>query len=292
MPHGSSDLESSDLGSSEGGSADRPAAQPPAEPSPRTERASPYPLVFAHRGSSAALPEHTLEAYLRAIDEGADGLECDVRLTRDGHLVCIHDRRLDRTSDGRGKVSAATLDELAELDFGSWYASPDGANRAGVLTLDRLVTATVEAGRPMHLLIETKHPNRYRGAVEQRLVNLLRGHGLTGPDGAVRVTVMSFSPFAVRRMRALAPHVPTVFLFEMLTPGLRDGRTPFGAQTLGPSVAALRANPELVSRAHARGNRVYVWTVNTPDQVDLALRLGVDGIITNDPAYVVSRIRP
>ena len=67
------------------------------------------PLVFAHRGSSHALPEHTLAAYLRAVDEGADGLECDVRLTRDRHLVCLHDRRLERTSNGRGPVSEHTL---------------------------------------------------------------------------------------------------------------------------------------------------------------------------------------
>src|SRR5688500_13934855 len=76
------------------------------------------PLVFAHRGSSAALPEHTLAAYLRALEEGADGLECDVRLSRDGHLVCVHDRRLDRTSNGRGRASAYTLAELEALDFG------------------------------------------------------------------------------------------------------------------------------------------------------------------------------
>ncbi len=87
------------------------------------------PLVFAHRGSSAALPEHTLAAYLRAIDEGADGLECDVRLTRDGHLVCVHDRRLDRVSNGTGPVSRRNLAELDALDFGSWHPglpdSPD-----------------------------------------------------------------------------------------------------------------------------------------------------------------------
>ena len=89
------------------------------------------PLVFAHRGASADLPEHTLAAYLRALDEGADGLECDVRLTRDGHLVCVHDRRLDRTSNGRGPVSARTLAELEALDFGSWHraATPPTATR-------------------------------------------------------------------------------------------------------------------------------------------------------------------
>src|SRR2546430_13523566 len=91
---------------------------------PSSEQAQPSgearPLVFAHRGSSAALPEHTLDAYLRAIDEGVDGLECDVRLTNDGHLVCLHDRRLGRVSNGRGPVSEHTLAELDALDFGSW----------------------------------------------------------------------------------------------------------------------------------------------------------------------------
>src|SRR5213076_839762 len=75
------------------------------------------PLVVAHRGSSAAEPEHTEDAYLRAIREGADGLECDVRLTSDGHLVCIHDRKVNRTSNGRGAVSTLELADLYELDF-------------------------------------------------------------------------------------------------------------------------------------------------------------------------------
>src|ERR687890_2755609 len=78
------------------------------------------PRVIAHRGSSAARAEHTLGAYLKALDDGADGLECDVRLTRDGHLVCVHDRRIDRTSNGRGVLSTLELAELTELDWGSW----------------------------------------------------------------------------------------------------------------------------------------------------------------------------
>src|SRR3954451_16188228 len=116
------------------------------------------PLVFAHRGSSASVPEHTLDAYLRAIDEGADGLECDVRLTRDGHLICIHDRRLDRTTNGTGPVSTSTLSDLASLDFGG---------RARVLTLDELLRTALDASRPLRLLIETKHPTRHRAAVER-----------------------------------------------------------------------------------------------------------------------------
>src|SRR5690349_9193418 len=87
------------------------------------EGASPVPQVVAHRGASDDVPEHTFAAYRKAIDDGADALECDVRLTRDGHLVCVHDRRVDRTSDGRGPVSALELADLADLDFSAWSAS-------------------------------------------------------------------------------------------------------------------------------------------------------------------------
>ena len=155
------------------------------------------PLVFAHRGASYDLPEHTLAAYLRALDEGADGLECDVRLTRDGHLVCVHDRRLDRTSNGRGLVSARTLAELDALDFGSWHPGgasagdlPPDESRTRLLTLDRLLDAVLAAGRPVRLLVETKHPSRYGSDVERRLVALLRRYGLAepAPDDPVQVT--------------------------------------------------------------------------------------------------------
>ena len=78
------------------------------------------PRIIAHRGSSEHLPEQTLKAYVRAIAEGADALECDVRLTADSHLVCVHDRRVDRTSNGRGPVSTLELATLQGLDFGSW----------------------------------------------------------------------------------------------------------------------------------------------------------------------------
>ena len=256
--------------------------------------------MFAHRGSSATLPEHTLAAYRRAIDEGADGLECDVRLTRDGHLVCIHDGRLERTSSGRGRVSAATLDDLARLDFGarrigiSLDESKDPPDTVGVLTLERLLTTALDAHRPLRVLIETKHPSRFGSAVEERLVELLGRYGLDRgrDDGhpAVEVTVMSFSPLALRTVRVLVPRLPRVFLFDMVVPRVLDGRPPFAAPILGPGIATLRENPDLVRRAHQRGRRVYVWTVNTPDEVDLVLELGVDGIITDRPAYVLSRL--
>ena len=272
------------------------------------------PLVFAHRGSSAVLPEHTLAAYLRALDEGADGLECDVRMTRDGHLVCVHDRRLDRTSNGRGRVSAHTLAELNRLDFGSWHPGrwaldeaaatdvdaadvdatdvPVDPNRTRLLTLDGLLGAIRTAGRPVELLIETKHPTRYGADVERRLVATLRRYGLTepAPQARVRVTVMSFSALAVRRMRELAPLLPTVLLLEVLPPRLRLGRLPFGARIAGPGIRLVRTRPDLVPALRAAGHQVFVWTVNEPTDLELVLGQGVDGIITDRPALVLDRL--
>src|SRR4051812_14984986 len=132
-------------------------------------RVSSPPQVVAHRGASDVEAEHTLAAYRRAIDDGADGLECDVRLTRDGVLVCVHDRRVDRTSSGRGVVSTLELADLAELDFGSWrdreatidplltagWEAPDW-DRRRVLTLERLLDVVADCGRPVDLTIETK----------------------------------------------------------------------------------------------------------------------------------------
>jgi glycerophosphoryl diester phosphodiesterase len=253
------------------------------------------PLVFAHRGGADARPEHTLGAYLRALEEGADGLEADVRLTRDGHLVCVHDRKLDRTSNGRGLVSAKTLAELDRLDFGSWhpgYVDEPDTDLNRVLTLDRLLDAVRDSGRPVRLLIETKHPSRYGADVERRLVETLARHGLTSPDPdrLVDVTVMSFAAIALRRIRKLAPAVPTVYLIEVVPPGVSSGRLPFGARIAGPRVGLLQSRPGLVPAFRAAGHRTYVWTVNTESQLDLVVAQGADGIITDRPRFVLNRL--
>jgi glycerophosphoryl diester phosphodiesterase len=264
------------------------------------------PMVVAHRGSSAALPEHTIGAYMRAIAEGADGLECDVRLTRDGHLVCIHDGRLNRVSNGTGRVSRHVLAELDELDFGSWHPRPNDVDlvdlqladsapddpRTRVLTLEKLLDAAVGAGRPLQLLIETKHPTRYGAEVEDRLVAMLRWYGLDKPNDktGVRVTLMSFSELAMRRIRPLAPDLDTVLLTEVVRPDRREGRLPIGVNVAGPGIRVVRANPGLVAAWHRRGHRVFVWTVNEPRDVDLMMELGVDAIITDRPGMVLDRI--
>src|SRR4051812_35762648 len=150
------------------------------------------PLIVAHRGASSTVAEHTLGAYVSAIEAGAEGLECDVRLTRDGHLVCVHDRTVNRTSDGSGVVSELDLQRLEALNFKSWHVelprsadalindspylagvAPDLAEDGRVLTLERLLQLVADADRPVRLLIETKHPTRYGGLVEKELVELL-----------------------------------------------------------------------------------------------------------------------
>ncbi|HYT10016.1 MAG TPA: glycerophosphodiester phosphodiesterase family protein [Mycobacteriales bacterium] len=260
------------------------------------------PLVFAHRGSSYALAEHTLGAYLRAIDEGADGLECDVRLTRDGHLVCVHDRRIDRTSSASGVLSEFDLDDLRGVDFGSWRADlPDSADafiedrdstEAPVLTLERLLDVVLGAERPVRLLIETKHPTRYAGLVEQQLVRLLRRFGVAEPPRreASPVAVMSFAPTALRRIRLLAPNLPTVQLFERVPVLRRDGSLSPAADIAGPGIDIVRGHPRYPKLVHARGHLVYVWTVDEPEDIDLVLSVGVDGIITDRPADVLARL--
>jgi glycerophosphoryl diester phosphodiesterase len=254
------------------------------------------PLVFAHRGGADALPEHTLGAYMRALQEGADGLECDVRLTRDGHLVCVHDRSLRRTSNGRGLVSGKTLAELEPLNFGSWHpsypADEELPDLSRLLTLDRLLTAVRDYGRPVRLLIETKHPSRYAAEVERKLVELLRRHDLADnrPDNPVHVTVMSFAALALRRVRNLAPAIPTVYLLEILPPGVGRGRLPFGSRIAGPSIGLVRAKPGLVPALRQAGHQVYVWTVNEPDDLETVLDHQVDGVISDRPGFVRERL--
>jgi glycerophosphoryl diester phosphodiesterase len=254
------------------------------------------PRIVAHRGASADEAEHTLAAYRRALDDGAEGLECDVRLTRDGVLVCVHDRRIDRTSSGRGVVSTLELADLADLDFGSWHPTTGPASdgeapdwdRSSVLTLARLLEVVSDSGRDVELAIETKHPTRYAGLVELTLVELLAKHGLTRPTdaSAVHVRVMSFAATGLRRLRALAPALPTVYLMDRLPLRLRDGALPGGAVAAGPALRVLRAHPGYVDRVQALGGEVHVWTVDDADDVEFVAGLGVDVVITNRPGAV------
>ncbi|WP_405489368.1 glycerophosphodiester phosphodiesterase [Streptomyces sp. NBC_00096] len=235
--------------------------------------------VIAHRGASHEYPEHTIGAYRQAIDDGADALECDVRLTADHRLVCVHDRRVERTSDGRGVVSEMTYEELRALDFGAWK----GAAHAGarVLLFEDLLREALAAPYPVGLAVETKHPTRAGGRLEAELVRMLRKYGLA--DGSAgRVEVMSFSRSALTRLHRLAPGLPAVYLTERRVHPLR----PPYATHAGPGIDLVRQDPGLVGRLKAKGLRVRVWTVDEPEDLELCVRLGVDTVITNRPRDV------
>jgi glycerophosphoryl diester phosphodiesterase len=252
------------------------------------------PSVVAHRGASDISPEHTLAAYSRAIESGADGLECDVRLTADGHLVCVHDRRIDRTSNGRGVLSTMSLEELSTFDWGSWknpwaelddeaeWPDPDLLK---VLTLESLLAMVYDAGRPLELAIETKHPTRYAGLVERRLIETLNrfgwAHPRIGSESPARV--MSFSWLSLRRMRTMAPGLRTVLLMERVPLRFRDGSLPSGVSYAGPSLEIVTAHSEYVDRAQKHGHAVHVWTVNSADDVRHCRDIGVDAIISDRP---------
>lgn len=270
------------------------------------------PEVVAHRGATADAPEHTLAAYRQAAAVGADAVECDVRMTRDGVLVCVHDRQIKRTSNGRGVVSALHLAELEQFQFGArkrrslnrWADDeilsvtdePDVENGL-VLTLDRLLEYITATPGTLRLAIETKHPTRHTRKVEEALVDSLRRYGLLGHGrrpvewaGKPAVRMMSFSQLAVRRMAELAPAVPTVLLIGKRLRPVRRELLGGGATAVGPGVALLRADPQFVADAHAAGKEVHVWTVNRPRDMDLVRDLGVDAVITDHPGEMLRRL--
>lgn len=215
------------------------------------------PLIVAHRGLSATHPEHTRAAYEHAVPH-ADAFECDVRLTRDGTLVCWHDGTLQRTSDATGRVSAVTWDAMRR-------ATP------APLAFEDLLDIALESGRG--LFIETKHPVRYAGRVERELAALLTRRARDIERSGIEVNAMSFSALAVRRIRRLpASGVQLVDKARVAVPAWHAGQV---------GVAHGQLTQPYVAAAHGRGQRVLAWTVNDPA---VAVRLadwGVDAIITD-----------
>ena len=261
------------------------------------QRPAGRPQVVAHRGSSASRAEHTLGAYVQALDDGADALECDVRLTADGHLVCVHDRRIDRTTNARGVVSALTLDQLNDLDAGSWKspwldldeeAAEIDLEHNRVLTLRRLLEVVRDYDRVVDLAVETKHPTRYGGLVERQLVADLDAFGWAEPGSPVRV--LSFSGVALTRVQRLAPALEVVFCIEGLSWTVTRGILRPG-WVAAPGINELRQRRQLGRRLRAAGHRIQVWVVNTEEDLALCLELGVEAVITDRPDYILKLLQ-
>jgi glycerophosphoryl diester phosphodiesterase len=232
-------------------------------------------------------------------------------MTRDGVLVCVHDRQIAHTSNGRGVVSALQLDELERFHFGArrkglrgrWADDeitavtdePD-VESGLVLTLDRLLDYITAAPGTVRLAIETKHPTRHTRKVEEALVTCLERFGLLRNGspaewaGKPAVRMMSFSQLAVRRMGDLAPGIPTVQLIGKRLRPVRRELLLGSATAVGPGISVIRSDPEFVAAAHAAGKQVHVWTVNDGADMDLVRDLGVDVIITDHPDDLLRRL--
>ena len=258
------------------------------------QRRDDRPLVIAHRGASDTKAEHTLSAYVQALDEGAEGVECDVRLTADGHLVCVHDRRVDRTTNSRGIVSTMTLDQLSELDAATWknpWADLDDEavevdrEADGVLTLARLMEVVRDYDRRVEVAIETKHPTRYGGLVERSLVDLLDDFGWARKESPVQV--MSFSGVALTRVRRLAPGLEVVLLIEGQSWKVTKAMLGQG-WVAGPGVEELRRRRRLGTRLVEDGRRIRVWVVNTKEDLEVCLTYGAEAVFTDRPAHILS----
>lgn len=303
---------------------DEPTPRGPAAPGwPLDGPAPQRPLVFAHRGSSAAFAEHTRAAYLQALADGADGVECDVHLTRDQHVVLLHDANLDRTSDGTGPVGDRTLRELRQLDFSSWKGAriPEiyGARSEQLLTLPELLDVLRGAGRPVKLAIELKHPSPYQLKLEDRVLEVLRAEGWDPGSSTVdnvAVTFMSFSPDSVRHLLHSVPPQYICQLVDDLTIHEIRGGLGLGLITgnavanlmkatqlegerildaglvglAGPGIEYVRERPETIRRWLEAGRRFRVWTVDSEEDVALCRELGIQEVTSNVPARVLAQL--
>jgi glycerophosphoryl diester phosphodiesterase len=237
-------------------------------------RRSRRPLILAHRGASHGAPENTMAAFRLAAEMGADGVELDVQLCKDGEAVVFHNPRVDETTDGGGRVVDLTLAELQELDAGRWFAAEFAGER--VPTLAQVLH---ELGPRLALDVELKTDGLTSDGLEAEVVRLVEDSNLVH-----QVAISSFNPLALWRVRRLNRFIATGLVYAPDQPRyLRD-------RWLGPLVRANTLHPrwdmldqERVAAAQRQGLKVIPWTCN---DADTALRLagwGVDGIITDRP---------
>lgn len=247
-----------------------------------------HPIVIAHRGASAYAPEHTHAAWELALRMGADYIEQDLQMTRDGVLIVMHDETLNRTARGEGctgRVIDRTLAQVRDCSAGAWFneARADRADarfiEERIPTLDDVLARY--AGRA-RFYIETKRPDAAPG-MEEALVSLLRVHGLLAASvraGLPDVILQSFSADSLRLLARLAPDTPRVQLIE------NRRRADFAviatyAHGVGPTRRAV--TERFMEGARTHGLAVHPWTVNEPAEMRRLSALGVHGMFTDQP---------
>jgi glycerophosphoryl diester phosphodiesterase len=228
--------------------------------------------VVGHRGAMGHCPENTLASFERGLELGADWIELDVHLSRDGALVVIHDETVDRTTNGSGLVQEHTLAELKELDAGAWFGPAYAGQQ--ILTLDEVLVWARSQGTVLD--IEIKNAPVYYAGIEENVVQTLDRHGMT--DQAI---VISFDHRAVRRVRALDSRIVTGVLYACRPVDALSLARQAGADALLPHWAYVTS--EDVRAAHAVGLSVAPWTSSDPEVLRGLIAAQVDGIGTNHP---------
>ena len=224
--------------------------------------------IYAHRGASHDFPEMTMVAYENAVKQGADGFECDLRLTKDGVAVLWHDADLRRRANNDAVIHESTYAQLAAI-----YPQ--------IVTLDEFLDFGISQKKS--LLLETKHPVPSRTAIEEHVVEKLQAEAKRIEKAGIDITVMSFSWFAVERVKQLDRSIALTYLIRETTPRVSVKYT--SAHSIGPGIAQLRKKPALAQKIKSAGKKLNVWTVDEPSDIILCRHLGVDNLITNRPAF-------
>ena len=224
--------------------------------------------IYAHRGASHDYPEMTMAAYENAVKQGADGFECDLRLTKDGVAILWHDADLKRRADNDAVVADSNYSQVKAI-----YPQ--------ILTLDEFLDfALVEK---KSLLLETKHPVPSHTAIEDKVVAKIQLEAKRIEKSGISINIMSFSWFAIERVKALDKNIDTTYLLHDYTPWFSARYS--SARSLGPGISLLRKKPALAKRIKETGRKLNVWTVDDPNDIKLCQHLGVDNLITNRPGY-------
>jgi glycerophosphoryl diester phosphodiesterase len=218
-------------------------------------------LIYAHRGASADFAEGSKAAYEGALAQGADGFECDVRLTKDKQIICYHDRNTTRLSKINLEIAKSTYSELKE--------------KVDPYRLDQLLDLAIENKKD--LVIEFKHPVPTGGLVEKLTHNLLAEKSAAITKSKITVSLISFSYLAT--LRNLRSEHQSAYLIQSK---ILSKINP--APIIGPSIKLVRENPEFISTQIKKGKKVFVWTVNNEADLQLCARLGVNAVMSDNPA--------
>jgi glycerophosphoryl diester phosphodiesterase len=234
--------------------------------------------TVAHRGAAGYAPENTMAAFQKGVDMKADYIEIDVQQTKDGELVVIHDVTLDRTTNGTGYVKDHTLEEIRQLDAGSYFA-PEFAGEK-VPTFEEVLD---EFRGKTGILIELKATYYYPG-IEQKVTEALKERNMHLPNNE-KIIVQSFEFESMKKMDELLPTVPVGVLTGRATDLSEEKLNEFAtyAEYVNPSKSLV--NSSLVNEVHERDMGIMAWTVRKKEEVQPLLDAGVDGIITDYPDY-------